>query len=179
MKVIGFTGLPGSGKTTAVDAVRDLGKVVTMGDVIRKETEKRGLKPTDKNLGNTARDLREQGGTIAIARKCVELIEDFHCKVVFIDGIRSHDEVKVFKCNWDFQYIAIMVQDTLRFERIQARGRNDDPKTLEELRIRDAREIQFGIQEAIEKADFHVTNNSSEKEMKKKVREIVQNILSN
>ncbi|MFO8020614.1 MAG: dephospho-CoA kinase, partial [Promethearchaeia archaeon] len=34
MKVIGFTGLPGSGKSTAIDAVGHLGTVVTMGDVI-------------------------------------------------------------------------------------------------------------------------------------------------
>ncbi|MFO8019569.1 MAG: AAA family ATPase [Promethearchaeia archaeon] len=178
MKVIGFTGLPGSGKSTAIDAVGHLGTVVTMGDVIRNETKKRGLEPTDENLGEIAKDLRKKGGSKIIAQKCVDLIEDLDANIVFIDGIRSYDEVKVFKRNWNFQYIAITADDKDRFERLKSRGRNDDPRTQEELKMRDNREIQFGLKKAIKNANHHVKNDSSEQDLKEKVKEIVKTIMN-
>ena len=76
MKVIGFTGLPGSGKSTAIDAIRNIGKIITMGDVIRNEARKRGTEPTGENLGKIARELREKGGDGIVAEKCVELIKE-------------------------------------------------------------------------------------------------------
>jgi len=36
--LIGFVGLPGSGKSTVLKAIEDLGIIVTMGDIIRNET---------------------------------------------------------------------------------------------------------------------------------------------
>ncbi|MGV9174011.1 MAG: AAA family ATPase [Promethearchaeia archaeon] len=179
MKVIGFTGLPGSGKSTAIEAIEHLGKVVTMGNVIRNETKKRGLEPTDKNLGEIARDLREKGGSKIIAQKCVDLIEKLDAQVIFIDGIRSYDEVKVFKNYWDFPYIAVTADEELRFARLKARGRDDDPQTQNDLKKRDAREIQFGLKKAIKKATYEVKNNSTEQELKEKVKEIIKTIINN
>ena len=49
MKIIGFCGLPGAGKTTAIESIKDLGKVITMGDVIRNELLKRNIEPSDDN----------------------------------------------------------------------------------------------------------------------------------
>jgi dephospho-CoA kinase len=158
--------------------VKDLGEVVTMGDVIRKETKKRGLDPTDKNLGETARDLRKKGGSIAIAKKCVDLIKELEVDIVFIDGIRSYDEVELFKAQWNFSYIAILTDENIRFTRIKTRGRNDDPQSKKELQKRDAREIQFGLKKAIKNANHRVFNNSSEDDLKKKVRKIVEKIIS-
>ncbi|MFZ2536174.1 AAA family ATPase, partial [Methanothrix sp.] len=52
MKIIGFVGLPGSGKGEASKIARELGlSVVVMGDVIRQEAARQGLEPTDQNLG--------------------------------------------------------------------------------------------------------------------------------
>ena len=48
-------GLPGAGKSTAIDAIKDLGVVITMGDVIRKEAKKRNVEPTGENLGKIAK----------------------------------------------------------------------------------------------------------------------------
>ena len=43
MKVIGFCGLPGSGKSTALESVKSLGVVVNMGDVVRNEAMKKKI----------------------------------------------------------------------------------------------------------------------------------------
>ena len=106
MKVIGFCGLPGSGKSTAIQSITDLGKVVTMGDVIRNEARLRGIEPSGENLGKIAKELREIGGPEIVAKKCVELINELGEEIVFVDGLRSMSEVNIFRLSWKFPIIA-------------------------------------------------------------------------
>ena len=58
MKVIAFCGLPGSGKTSAIESIKDLGYIITMGDVVRNEAKIRNLEYTGENLGKVAKGLR-------------------------------------------------------------------------------------------------------------------------
>ena len=74
MKIIGFVGLPGSGKGEASNIARQHGlAVVVMGDVIRQEAARQGLEPTDQNLGRIGNYLRAKGGPDAIAKKTLDL----------------------------------------------------------------------------------------------------------
>ncbi|MHA1933253.1 MAG: AAA family ATPase, partial [Promethearchaeota archaeon] len=93
MKILAIVGLPGSGKTTAIDAIRDLGIVVTMGDIVRDEAKKRNIEPSGFNLGKIAQELRQSGGPGIIAKHCVDLINKMEEEIIFIDGIRSLAEV--------------------------------------------------------------------------------------
>ena len=48
MKVIGFVGLPASGKTEAAKVAQELGiPIIRMGDVVREEVKRRGLDITE------------------------------------------------------------------------------------------------------------------------------------
>ena len=59
--VVGLAGMPGSGKSIVVETARAEGyAVVVMGDVIREETQKRGLKPTPNNIGKVMLELRRK-----------------------------------------------------------------------------------------------------------------------
>jgi dephospho-CoA kinase len=179
MKIIGFCGLPGAGKTTAIEAVKDLGKVITMGDVIRNELRKLNIEPSDDNLGDMAKKLRNEGGEGIIAEKCIELIEKSgQSKIIFIDGIRSKAEVEVFRKKWKFPLIAIELNQKLRYKRIADRARKDDSRDLTDIKQRDLREISFGLETVIKNADFHVYNEGNIEEMKEKTRVIVQKILN-
>ena len=179
MKAIGFCGLPGSGKSSSIDAIRDLGEVVTMGDVVRNEARKRGIELNDDNLGKIARELREKHGPEILAEKCVELINNINSEVVFIDGVRSVFEVNVFKKSWKFPLIAINLDDKSRFKRLSERGRSDDPKSIEELKERDKREVGFGLEDVINRADYIVFNSSTIEDLKRKTKEIVLEIIEN
>ena len=58
--VVGLAGMPGSGKSLVVETAQQEGyAVVVMGDVIREETQKRGLKLNPKNMGKVMLELRE------------------------------------------------------------------------------------------------------------------------
>ncbi|MEM3106202.1 MAG: AAA family ATPase [Candidatus Nitrosocaldus sp.] len=66
--IVCITGLPGAGKTTVADALKDIGfTVISMGDVVRREAERRGLELTDANLGKVMIELRSIHGPDAIA----------------------------------------------------------------------------------------------------------------
>ncbi len=178
MKVLAITGQPGSGKTTAIDAIRDLGVVVTMGDVVRNEARKRNLEPSGNNIGKIAKDLRAEYGPTIIAEKCVDLIKSKNEEVVFVDGVRSLSEINIFRRFWKFPIISIVVDEEIRFNRLFKRDRSDDPKNLEELTERDKRELEFGLDKVLENADYTIQNNSSIENLKKKVRNLIINIIN-
>jgi len=177
MKVIGFCGLPGSGKSTAINAIKDLGTVITMGDVIRKEAQERNIELSDENLGKIAKQLREEEGDEIIAEKSVRYVKMQNTDVIFIDGIRSIPEVKVFRKYWKFPLIAIISSDDLRFKRISERSRSDDSKTLSQIKERDKREIGFGLKEVILEANYKLENNSTIASLEQKTRELILDII--
>jgi dephospho-CoA kinase len=179
MKVIGFVGLPGSGKSEVLNAIKDLGVIITMGDVVRNEVRERNIDPSDENLGKIAQELREAFGPEIIAEKCEKLIRNLDANVIFIDGLRSNAEVKVFRKSWKFPVIAVVLDNKTRFERLSKRGRPDDPKTLEDLRERDLREISFGLKDVIDTANYKIDNTDPKIEVQKKIRELVLNIIDN
>ena len=78
---------------------------------------------------------------------------------------------------WKFPIIAIVVSEEDRFKWLFERGRSDDPRTIDDLKERDSREIQFGLNEVIEKADFIIENCSSIEDLKKKTRSVVLEII--
>ena len=179
MKVIAICGLPGSGKTTAIEAIKDLGIVVSMGDVVRNEVRKRKLELSGVTIGKIAKELREKGGPAVIAEKCVEFIKELNAEIIFVDGVRSLFEVNVFRKIWKFPIIAIIVDEKKRFNRLFERGRSDDPKSSGDLKERDEREIQFGLDKVLDTADYIIPNNSTIEDLKNNTRKMAFDVINN
>jgi dephospho-CoA kinase len=191
MKVIGVTGMPGSGKSVVSRVAENLGmKVVRMGDVIRNEAQKRNESP-----GKVAVELRQEYGEFVVAERCVEFIKNFSTDKVnpsnnkpvndkpllfLIEGIRSPWEVQIFKKNFpNFKVIAIHSAPKTRYMRLKKRMRSDDSAEAKEAIKRDQRELKFGIGEVIASADFLVVNESGKGKLKNTVRGILKNELQN
>ncbi|XHH10078.1 MAG: AAA family ATPase [Candidatus Bathyarchaeia archaeon] len=174
--VLGLTGMPGAGKSLFVEVAEQLGYVkVTMGDVIREETRKRGLEPNPQNVGKVMLELRKEGGNNIIAEKCVPKIEaQVSCKIV-IDGIRSLNEADVFKANFaGFKLIAVHASPELRFERLSQRGRSDDPQSFEVFYERDMRELSVGLGNAIALSEYVLVNGDSMESFKAQVKKYLE-----
>lgn len=164
MRIIAFVGMPASGKSEASSIAK--GKdipVVNMGDVVREEAAKRGLPPTDENIGGTGTRLRNEEGMDVIAQRCVPRIRKLDSRVVVIDGIRNIDEINHFKEQFgsDFMLVAIHTPLETRLERVKNRGRSDDMDSIAKLELRDEREKSWGLGKAIEMADITIDNTSS------------------
>jgi dephospho-CoA kinase len=129
MKIIGFVGLPGSGKGEASQIARLHGlAVVVMGDVIRQEAARQGLDPTDQNLGRIGNALRAAEGPDAVAKRTFERALATGKDTVVVDGLRSREEVDFFRSHADeFHLIEVCAPGEARLKWLAARGRPDDP----------------------------------------------------
>jgi len=191
MKVIGVTGLPGSGKSVVSRVAKQLGvHVVRMGDVIRDEAKIR-----KKTTGEVAVELRKEFGEFVIADRCVSKILNYNqepqnsnqkknsVKLVkptlfMIEGIRSEYEVEIFKKKFkDFKIIAVHSTPKTRFKRLKKRMRPDDSREESEFKLRDKRELEFGIGNVIATADYMVVNEGPLKKIKGIVRSMLENEL--
>ena len=174
--VVGLAGMPGSGKSLVVKTAQQEGyAVVVMGDVIREETQKRGLKPTPKNVGKVMLDLREKGGNSIIADKCIPKIEQQKSRKVIIDGLRSTSEVDAFKAHFSkFSLIAVHASPETRFKRLYRRHRSDDPDGWELFHERDMRELGVGLGNAMAMAEHFIINENKRADVKIKVKETLR-----
>ncbi|MCQ6254511.1 AAA family ATPase [Methanocaldococcus sp.] len=182
MLLIGITGMPGSGKSTIYEVAKKYNlPVVSMGDVVRYETKKRGLELTPENVGNTAINLRKEYGNEAIAVVCLKYIEN-NLKdkdIIIVEGIRSLYEVNYFRKHYPLVLIAIHSSPLTRFNRLVNRRREDDSTSWEVFVERDLRELNFSIGHAIALSDFVVINESSIENCINQLDNILKEILSN
>jgi len=176
--VVGLAGMPGSGKSVVVKTAQQEGYVVVvMGDVIREETQKRGLKPTPKNIGKVMLELREKDGNSIIACKCIPKIEQEKSGKVMVDGLRSPSEVDAFKAHFSkFSLIAVHSSPETRFKRLYRRRRSDDPDGWELFHERDMRELSVGLGNAIAMAEHLIINENERADVKIKVKETLRMI---
>ena len=175
MDIIGIVGLPGSGKTEISNYARERGiPVISMGDVIREECLKRGLEPADHH-GEVAKKIRDELGNDAIATLTVPLIQKMRKTKnrMVVDGIRSGDEVKVFRREFGEEFKLVRVESSfkLRLERINSRGR-DNPE-IETLKQRDEKELGFGLKNAMGDADIGIENSGTIEELHLQISKII------
>jgi dephospho-CoA kinase len=157
--IVAITGMPGAGKSTAAAALEKIGWYkIAMGDVIREETEKRGLVPNEANTGSVMMELRQIHGEDAVARIVIEKALKSGKDKIVIDGVRSIKEVELFRKYGNVLLIAVQASPERRFNLLRERGRMDDPKVREDFERRDKREISVGIGDAIALADECISN---------------------
>jgi len=177
MRIIAFVGMPASGKGEAALIARDMGyRVVNMGDVIREEVKRLGLAVTDKNLGMTGTRLRQEEGPAAIARRCIPGLKNIDDDTAIVDGVRNIEEVYLFKKEFQDDFILINIDTSSgnRHARIKQRGREDDRFMDEKaLLLRDERELGWGINKSITKADISIENNGTVDEFREKIRKLM------
>ena len=176
--VVGLAGMPGSGKSLVVETAMKMGYgVVVMGEVIREETQKRGLKLDPKNIGKVMLELRKKSGASVIADRCIPKIEQQESGKVIVDGVRSLSEVEAFKrCFAHFSLIAVYASPETRFNRLYRRHRSDDPDGWELFHERDMRELGVGLGNVIAMAEYLIINENSKGNTKAAVKKFIRRI---
>jgi dephospho-CoA kinase len=175
---IGLVGMPGAGKSTALSVAQEFAPLIVMGDVIREEVIKRNLAPSSTSFGKVAKALRDEEGKTIVAKRCVEKIKKLHTKSVIIDGIRSMQEVDIFKMNFHFILIAIEASTQLRHKWLMERKRTDDSLSLDLIQQRDKRELSFGLDEVIQNANFTIQNSGTIENLQLKCRDILKKVIT-
>ena len=177
MRIMGISGMPGSGKILVSEmAVKKGAIIVSMGDIIREEAKKRG-----ESTGDTAQNLRKEFGQFIVAeltiKKIKKLLDDGIENSIVVEGIRSHHEVDMFKENFeDFIILSIFANPTIRFKRLQLRKGEDDSQDYEGFRTRDLNELEFGIGNVISLSDKMIINESDLESCYQKINEYLEEI---
>jgi dephospho-CoA kinase len=158
-RVIALSGMPGAGKGVASQAAKQLGlEVLVLGDVIREETQRRGLEPTPKNMGNVMLQVRANEGPAVVAKRLLPKVEASPSPLVVVEGVRSEDELRELKSKFEVVTVAIHASPKTRYERLLSRGRSDDPRTWDTFYERDSRELNVGLGRVIALADAVLVN---------------------
>ncbi len=178
--VIGLTGMPGAGKSVVSNIARDLGiPVVVMGDVVREEVTREGLKPSPRNVGKVMLKLRRTFGDTVVAERCVPRIENSDSPLVLVEGIRSLEEVDFFKGRFPgFELVVVHSSPRMRLERLRKRRRSDDSEDQDLFNERDRRELQVGIGSAIALADHVFVNEGKLDSFKSEVNAYLLKVIS-
>ncbi|WP_407381667.1 AAA family ATPase [Methanobrevibacter sp.] len=175
MRVMGISGLPGSGKSFVSEIAAEKGAmIVSMGDIIREEAKKRG-----ESTKETAQNLRKEHGQYIVAELTVEKIKEIRkegfASSIIVEGIRSPYEVNLFKESFeDFIILSVFANPDIRFERIKSRQREDDTTDYETFVSRDQRELDFGIGDVISLSNKLLINESDLDSYLKQINEFLE-----
>ena len=155
MKVIGISGLPGSGKNLISTKASEKGFiVVNMGDCVREESLKR-----NEDSRVTAVKLREEYGKYVVANLTIQKIKEL---------TRNID---------DFKILSVFSSPQIRFERLKLRKRKDDSLDYKIFEKRDNDELDFGIGTVIATSDFLIINESSIESYENKIDNFLNKII--
>lgn len=178
MKLIIVTGMPGAGKSGIAEAFNDARvPVIVMGDVIREETQKRGLDPNPENTKRVMLELREKGGPGAVASFCVDELKGLQTNIVVIEGCRSIAEIEVFDDYADdVVIVCVHSSPEERFNRLRERNRDDAPLSWEIFRERDIREISVGLGGVLALSDIMIVNDGTLADFQNQSVELVKRL---
>ena len=169
---IGLTGTNASGKSTVIDILRKKGYVpFSLSDILRQELTQRNLEVSRENLIVIGNELREKYGAGVLAQRCIEQTDSDY---LVIDSIRNPQEVTELRQLKNFFLIAVDAPPEIRFERAQARNRQENAATLEEFLAIENREKSQdknaqNIVACMEMADFKLSNDGPIAELTQKI----------
>ena len=144
-------------------------EVVNMGDIVRKYTSSIGV--SISMSGEIASKERKDHGMDIWAKRTIEQIKS---GFVVVEGVRNVEEVVRFRNDMKVGLVVgISSGREKRFSRLLKRGREDDPRNIEEFTVRENRELSWGIGEVLATADRYICNDGTIKEFRENVREFL------
>ena len=164
--IVAFVGMPGAGKSSAVDYVTEKGiPKVYFGGVILKAIEDAGLEINPANEKIMREKLRAEEGNDVVVKRIAKQIQDLidagQHKII-ADGLYSWTEYKYLKKAFPgvFHVVAILAPRNVRHKRLSNRS-------VRPLSMSDAMERDWSEIEKVEKggpiaiADHYIINTKS------------------
>ncbi len=168
-KIIGIVGPIASGKGVLISLLQKRGyDIVSLSNIVRERTSEWGLPITRENLQNVGDSLRHKFGSAILAELIAPLIKKNPESLCVVDSIRNPAEVAYLKKQFDATIIGIVASPKKRFELMQIRGRDYDPKTWEEFVKAEERDRGIGqenhgqqVEACLRMADLLLDNNGT------------------
>ena len=181
-------GLPGSGKSTIAEMLREEKfDVIEYGDIWRELLKKAKIPLNDPKATRefTAR-LREKYGKDIYSKYAVKKIRK-SMKHIVLMGLRSTYELDYIKKKVDkVDIIAVRSPFETRFNRLKRRAKPEDPKTIDDFKwletrekrgfLPDKKEEKHGVLVIMKQADYVIDNSGTKEELKLKLDRVLSKI---
>ena len=137
--IFGVTGLYGAGKDVVAQFLVEKNFYhFSLSDFIREEARKRKIPITRDSLIPLGNELRAKYGASVLAQRALAQLKDGENHV--ITSIRNSEEANLILESDEAILINVVAPDRERLRRLIARDRENDPKTLEDLRAKEKQE---------------------------------------
>lgn len=167
-----IVGMPASGKNIArTYAESKQIPYFATGDVVREEVKKRGLESNAENTAVVSTQLRGVDG-MGVTRLVLSRATESKSNLVFMEGIRSLQEVELIREKVKCVVVAFVAPRELRLKRIISRGRSDD--SADAFDDRDMREIAYGAAVPVALADGYILNTHDMEDAMKDLDNIIK-----
>ena len=179
--ILGVTGLHGSGKDTVAQLLIEKNFYhYSLSDFIREEAKKRKIPLTRDNLVALGNELRTKFGNKVLALRALEKVQDGENYV--ITSIRNVDEVHAVLSCEDAILINVVSDRSTRLKRMVSRNREEDPKTIQELKEKEENEMSDNpaaqqLHKVTKMANVTVANDGTLEHLRKKIDRLVENYL--
>jgi len=176
--ILGFTGLPASGKGTVAKYFKEKYQAETFrfSTMLRDVLDRLYLEHSRENMSGISRVLREFFGQDLMAKVMAKDVENSPAGLIIVDGIRRMEDVKYLRALSGFKLVAIEADMRIRYQRLLNRDENPDDKnkTWEEFVADHQLETELTILDTIKDADMVVNNNSSLEGLQKQLDNLVK-----
>ncbi len=179
--IIGITGSYGTGKDAVAEILQQMNFYhVSLSDLIREEAKKRKVELVRDKLIDLGNELRTQYGAEVLAKRALEKVKDGENYV--FTSVRNPAEVELLQKREDFLLVKVVAPEKVCLKRLVTRNRENDPKTLEELRKISARENTSNpasqqLFKVASMAKITLNNDADLETLKKKVQKLVEDHL--
>lgn len=182
-KIIAFVGMPGSGKGTCTDYLREKYNwpVIHFGNMVYEEVQHRGLDNV-KDEVFVREDMRKQEGPAVLAKHVARKAQQYLAEgqnTVVLDGLYSWSEYKYLEETFGERLvvIAVVAPKKVRRERVLNRKDSHRKYTLEQLITREVAEIE-NIEKGgpIAYADYTIANETTMEDLLHQLEKIIGEI---
>lgn len=179
--IIGVTGLYGTGKDTVAQLLVEKNFFhISLSDMLREELKERNVPLTRDNLIDVGNELRQKFGYSVLAEKALAKVKDGENFV--ITSIRNPDEAALILQEVDSILVNVTTPIDIRLARIIERDRVGDPKTVEELKEKEKKEMSDDpsaqqLHRVMKLAKVTLKNDKGMDELRKKVDKLVKDYL--
>ena len=185
--IIATVGMPGSGKSTVSEYLKQKGfEFIKFGRITLDEVKKRGLEPTEENERKIREEIRKRHGMGAYAVLSIPRIDELKKKGnIVIDGLYSWEEYLELKKKYGDEIFVLCLYSPpkIRYERLTKRLSDypdvgDRKFDAETVKKRDHAEIEkMNKGGPIAMADYTIVNTKTEKNLLDEVDKIVKEVL--
>lgn len=176
--ILGFTGLPASGKGTAAKYLVNKYQATSFrfSTIMRDVLDRLYLPQSRENMSAISTNLRQIFGEDLFAKVMAGDADQADTRLVVIDGARRLADVEHLRKIPGFKLVSLDVDMKTRYQRLIKRGENpdDNSKTWEEFQKDHDLETEASIPELIKQADIRIDNSGSVEDLYKQLDELVK-----